>query len=243
LAQIASNFANEYYDFRAGLDRVGRDGPRRGVTEGDITPRAMMIATFATLAVACITGLAMLFYGPWWLIIAGVVIALGALAYSAGPYPLSRHGWGDVAVVFFFGVVPVWLTTVVQGSNATEYSWLFGIAVGLMANNVLMVNNYRDADDDKAVGKLTIAVRFGREVVSGLYLLFGWMAMVIILPIVVIGMPIWALIFPVVYLILHVRLWTMLCHRKGVALNPLLGMTAMNMLLFCVAFLIIAAIV
>jgi 1,4-dihydroxy-2-naphthoate octaprenyltransferase len=243
LAQIASNFANEYFDFRAGLDRVGRDGPRRGVTEGDITPRAMLVATFVTLGVACCIGLATLFYGPWWLLIAGVVIALGALAYSAGPYPLSHHGWGDVAVVLFFGVIPVWLTTLLQHSSSVEYSWILGIAVGMMADNVLMVNNYRDADDDSAVGKLTIAVRFGREVVSGLYLLSGWLAMVIIMPVIVIGLPNWALIVPAVYLILHTKIWTMLCHRSGTALNPLLGMTSVTMLIFCVAFLIISAIV
>ena len=41
LAQIASNFANEYFDYRAGIDAPGRQGPRRGVTEGDITPADM----------------------------------------------------------------------------------------------------------------------------------------------------------------------------------------------------------
>ena len=40
MAQIASNFANEYFDYTAGRDRPGREGPRRGVTEGAITPQA-----------------------------------------------------------------------------------------------------------------------------------------------------------------------------------------------------------
>ena len=63
LAQIASNFANEYYDFRAGLDRPGREGPRRGVTEGDITPRAMLMATYLTLAAACAVGCSLIYFG------------------------------------------------------------------------------------------------------------------------------------------------------------------------------------
>ena len=92
LAQIASNFANEYFDFRDGLARPGREGPRRGVTEGDITPRAMLTATLLTLALACTCGCSLIAYSGWWLIIAGAVIALAALAYSAGPWPLSRHG-------------------------------------------------------------------------------------------------------------------------------------------------------
>ena len=148
LAQVASNFANEYYDYRDGLDRAGRDGPRRGVTEGDITPGAMLRATYATLGMACCVGLSLLWWGGWWLLIAGIVIAIGAMAYSAGPYPLSRHGLGEVAVIIFFGVIPVNLTYYVQSGY---FAWPVGIAsaaIGLMGANVLLVNNYRDADDD-----------------------------------------------------------------------------------------------
>ena len=87
LSQIASNFANEYYDYRDGLDRPGREGPRRGVTEGDISPRAMAYATGVTLVLACLVGCSLIYYGGWWLIPAGILIALGVVAYSAGPYP------------------------------------------------------------------------------------------------------------------------------------------------------------
>ena len=92
LAQVVSNLANEYYDYLRGADKKGRVGPRRGVTEGDIKPTTLRNVTFATLVAACAVGCGLLFYGEWWLIIVGVVIAVFALAYSAGPYPLSYHG-------------------------------------------------------------------------------------------------------------------------------------------------------
>ena len=76
LAQISSNFANEYYDFKSGLDRKGREGPRRGVTEGDITPGAMKAATYGTLALACVIGCSLIYYGGWWLLPIGIFIAL-----------------------------------------------------------------------------------------------------------------------------------------------------------------------
>ena len=111
LAQIVSNFANEYYDYKRGADKKGRVGPRRGVTEGDIKPRTLKIATYATLAVACGVGLAMLPYAPagkWWvLVLVGVVTAVGTLAYSTGPYPLSYHTLGELAVFIFYGIIPV----------------------------------------------------------------------------------------------------------------------------------------
>ena len=102
LCQVASNFANEYYDYRAGRDRVGREGPRRGVTEGDLTPWAMKRATFGVLAVAACVGMALTCWGGLWLIGVGAVIGIFALAYSAGPWPLSTHCMGEAAVLFLF---------------------------------------------------------------------------------------------------------------------------------------------
>ena len=127
LAQIASNFANEYYDFKAGLDRAGREGPRRGVTEGDITPAAMKYATYATLGAACAVGCVLVaIYGEWWMYVVGILTALGVMAYSTGPYPLSHHGLGEVAVVCFFGIIPVCLTYILMGGP-----YQYGAADGL----------------------------------------------------------------------------------------------------------------
>lgn len=88
LAQIASNFGNEYFDFRGGLDRKGRDGFRRGVTEGDISPQAMLAATLLTLALALAIGFTMMLYLQCcWLIIPGTAIGIFALAYSTEYIP------------------------------------------------------------------------------------------------------------------------------------------------------------
>lgn len=235
LAQIASNFGNEYFDFRAGLDKKGRDGFRRGVTEGDISPRAMLFATLGTLAAACVIGLAMVtLTGEWWLIPAGVVIALFALAYSAGPYPLSHHGLGDVAVVVFFGIVPVTLTSYLCCDARwidTELTLPASVAVGLMAANVLIVNNYRDADDDRSVNKHTTVVIFGRRPMRTLYLLSGIAAMLLLIPAWRATLTMFSPVVPVLYLVIHLLLWRALGSRRGSALNPLLGLTAINLLL------------
>lgn len=241
LAQIASNFANEYYDFKSGLDRKGREGPRRGVTEGDITPQAMKFATFGTLALACVIGCSLIYYGGWWLLPIGIFIALGVMAYSTGPYPLSHHGLGEVAVLFFFGIIPVTLTYYVQSHQWSLDVLLASISIGLMGANVLIVNNYRDHDDDKEVGKRTLAVIFGRSAVSNLYLFNGYIA-VALMGVTWMSMPIWAWAIPILYLIAHTAIWWQLGIRTGARLNPLLGMTAMAMAAYSLAFATIAAI-
>ena len=238
LAQIASNFANEYFDFKNGIDKKGREGFRRGVTEGEIPPVAMKRATFVTLTLAALVGCAMLLYGPWWLILVGIVIILFALAYSAGPYPLSHHGLGDVAVVVFFGVVPVMFTCYLQTGSwiCWELVLTTSVAVGLLAANVLVVNNYRDMEDDAAVNKRTTVVIFGRKVMSYVYLTSGFLAMLIMSP-VWLALPLSMLIVPGVYLFLHFNTWLALNKSKGAALNPLLGKTALNLLLFALLLL------
>lgn len=238
-AQIASNFGNEYYDFKNGMDRKGREGFRRGVTEGDITPQAMKRATFAMLGIAAAIGCSMLFYGGWWLIPIGCIILLFALAYSTGPYPLSHHGLGDVTVVIFFGVVPVTLTCHLQTGawNGIPELIATSVSTGLLAANVLIVNNYRDMEDDVVAGKHTTVVLFGRTVMEWVYLLSGITAMVLMTPMWAV-LPLWALPAPVIYLALHIITWRKIKESRGSALNPLLGRTAVNLLIFTLLFLI-----
>ena len=238
LAQIASNFGNEYYDYVKGVDKKGREGFRRGVTEGDISPVAMRNATFGTLALAALTGCAMLPYGGTERLAVGIAVAVCALAYRAGPFPLSHHGLGDITVVIFFGLIPVTFTCYLQcgsweGLNASLPT---SVAVGLLAANVLIVNNYRDAYDDRKVGKRTTVVLFGRRVISLVYLLSGIVAIAIAFM-----LPVWKGILrlsftvPLLYLLLlHVKTWRKLRKSKGAALNPLLAETARNLLFFSV---------
>ncbi len=241
LAQIAANFGNEYYDYKNGIDRKGRAGFRRSVTEGEIDPRSMKKATFTVLALAAAVGCTMLLYGPWWLMIVGILIMIFALAYSAGPYPLSHHGLGDLSVVIFFGIVPVTFTCFLQTGDLEGMNMIIpaSIAVGLLAANVLIVNNYRDMEDDAAAGKRTTVVIFGRRVMSMVYLFSGIAGMAVMIP-VWIRLPLWGAAIPIVYIILHLKVWLALRQATGAALNPLLGRTALNLLVFSLLFLLVS---
>ncbi len=236
LAQIASNFANEYFDYKAGFDGPGRDGPRRGVSEGDISPRAMRAATLITLAVACALGCLLILYGGWWLLGAGAVIALGAMAYSAGPYPLSRHCLGEVAVVFFFGIVPVNLTYYVPALGFTREVAQVSVAFGLMGAMVLLCNNYRDMVSDRATGKHTLVTVFGRGVAGALYAAMGAGAALLLAGFGAVA------VLPAV--LGAVAGGVMIVRRRrltGAECTPLLGITSMVMLVASVWLFIVAA--
>ncbi len=237
LAQIVSNTANEYFDYLHGADKPGRVGPRRGVTEGDITPTTLRNVTIALMAAAGVVGCCLIPYGGWWLLPAGIVIAIAALAYSTGPYPLSYHGLGELTVFIFFGIVPVNLTYYVMALRFDPLVLLASITTGLLAVNVLLINNYRDMDDDLEAGKRTSVVIFGRKPAALAYLINGYAGMAMLSALwlmIIMGriLPKWTLAIPIFYLVLHTVTWHQLTRREGKALNPLLGKTARNMLIF-----------
>ena len=209
------------------------------VTEGDITPRAMLTATYLTLGLACAIGCSLIYWGGWWMLPAGIAIALGVVVYSAGPYPLSRHGLGEVAVIVFFGIAPVNLTYYLMAGHFGHEVLMASLAVGLMGADVLIINNYRDADADRAVGKHTLAVILGRPAVRTLYLANGLVAIVLMQNLWHL-LPAAALIVPGLYTVALAAIWLMMGCRRGHALTPLLGMTAVNMLVFSIGLIIIA---
>lgn len=237
LCQIASNFANEYYDYRAGRDKAGREGPRRGVTEGDLTPRAMKYATFGVLAAAACVGLSLTYWGGLWLIAVGTLIGIFALAYSAGPWPLSTHCMGEVAVFFFFGLIPVNFTYYVQALAWSPAVLAASAAIGLMGANVLIINNYRDAAEDLAVGKHTLANTLGRGAMPCLYFANALAAVVLMAP-SWLALPHAWLIAPLLYLVGALIISIRMPRTHGHFLTPFLGMTAMSMFAYSVLFLV-----
>ncbi len=236
LAQIASNFANEYYDYTSGRDKRGRSGPRRGVTEGDITPQAMLRATLITLGCACCVGLSLVAWSGWWLLAVGLFIAVGVFAYSTGPYPLSTHGWGEVAVIFFFGLVPVPMTFYLMTGAMTPESLMMGAALGLMGANVLIINNYRDCEEDRGVGKLTLAVCWGAASMPWLY---GFnMTAAAMLTLAASGDGCWAWVPTLIYVFPCIKIIREMGRRRGAQLTPLLGATALSMFAYSIALII-----
>ncbi len=243
MAQVVSNFANEYYDYRRGADKKGRVGPRRGVTEGDIEPKTLRNVTYLTLAIACLVGCGLIPYGGWQMIPVGIMIAVFALAYSAGPYPLSYHGLGELTVFLFYGMVPVIFSYYVIAGRMDALAVLGGITIGFMGVNVLLVNNYRDMDDDIDAGKRTAVVIFGRKLAAAAYLFNGYMAIAMLSPLWFMiylndCLSHWVYLVPLLYLVMHTVTWIKLNRCTGAALNPLLGATARNMLIFTVLMLL-----
>ena len=236
--QIAANFINDLFDFLKGADREDRLGPQRACAEGWITPRAMRRGIGLTLLLSCLSGLGVLFsvrgqlpYGGWELVALGAACILFAFLYTT---KLSYLGWGDVLVLVFFGFVPVGGTYYVQAYTLNADVALLSLVSGLAIDCLLMVNNYRDREQDAVSGKRTLVVRYGKRSGEYLYLALGIAATLLCLWFIRTDRltPLEFLWAPCVYLCLHVLTWRKMVRiGSGKELNTILGETSRNMLL------------
>lgn len=169
----------------------------------------------------------------WELIGVGIAIAICVLAYSAGPFPLAYNGLGDVCVVLFYGIIPVCFTYYVQALSFSLLSFLLSLSLGLLSANILIVNNYRDYEQDKAARKRTTIVLFGRTFGLVTYLLNGIFAVMITLPLLMDASP-WLVCLFAAFSVLFAATWLEMKQYQGRELNRTLGHTARNVFIYAV---------
>lgn len=234
LVQVGTNYANDYFDFVHGADTEERIGPTRAVQAGLLSPGAMVAGTVAAFALAALAGLYLIRVAGWSMIWIGLAsIAAGVWYTAGGRWSLGYLGLGDLFAFAFFGPVAVATTAYVQARAWLPEAWLASLPVGLLTVAILVVNNTRDLETDRASGKRTLAVRLGRSASVA-----EWgvaVALAFAVPFVH-----WALgwegpwvLLPLASLPFAAGPWRALRrHRDGPRLNAALGATARLLLTF-----------
>ncbi|PDP68608.1 1,4-dihydroxy-2-naphthoate octaprenyltransferase [Prevotella intermedia] len=238
IMQVDANFINDYFDCLKGNDdSETRFGPRRACSEGWITLPAMRKGLIVTTLLACLVGLPLIYYGGWEMIIIGLLCVAFCFLYTT---KLSYLGLGDLLVLVFFGIVPVCLTYyVILPKGVQTITWQVftaSVACGLIIDTLLVVNNYRDRDNDKQANKYTLIVRIGEKKAEQLYLwlgILGVLLMAIVFFFANNTMNILSIALLFFYLLLHTRTWKEMKRIKyGKELNKVLGLTARNMFVY-----------
>ena len=157
---VGVNYANDYSDGIRGTDDV-RAGPLRLVGSKLASPRAVLTAAIASLAVGAVAGLVLAVASAPWLIAVGAVCIAGAWLYTGGAKPYGYIGLGEIAVFVFFGLVAVLGTQYTQALRADWVGLALAVAMGALSSAVLVANNLRDIPTDRESGKITLAVRLG----------------------------------------------------------------------------------
>lgn len=239
IMQIDSNLVNDYFDFKKGNDDETRVGPKRACSEGWITSDAMVWGILITTLLGCMTGIPLILYGGLEMVMVGIACVVFCFLYTT---LFSYHGLGDILVLLFFGIIPVCCTYYVcmplHQQIPTGEVIASSIACGLAIDALLIVNNYRDIDNDRSNSKITLAVRLGESKTRRLYESIGYIAAGIMIILVFFDLyqidqliPTYALYL--IYIILHRQSYKEMKRiNKGAKLNQVLGLTARNILVF-----------
>lgn len=239
IMQIDSNLVNDYFDFKKGNDDETRLGPKRACSEGWITSGAMVWGILITTLLGCMTGIPLILYGGLEMVMVGIACVVFCFLYTT---LFSYHGLGDILVLLFFGIIPVCCTYYVcmplHQQIPTGEVIASSIACGLAIDALLIVNNYRDIDNDRSNGKITLAVRLGESKTRRLYESIGYIAAGIMIILVFFDLyqtdkliPTYAIYL--IYIIIHRQSYQEMKRiNKGAKLNQVLGLTARNILIF-----------
>lgn len=239
IMQIDSNLVNDYFDFKKGNDDETRLGPKRACSEGWITSDAMVWGILITTLLGCMTGIPLILYGGLEMVMVGIACVVFCFLYTT---LFSYHGLGDILVLLFFGIIPVCCTYYVcmplHQQIPTGEVIASSIACGLAIDALLIVNNYRDIDNDRRNSKITLAVRLGESKTRRLYESIGYIAAGIMIILVFFDLyqtdkliPTYAIYL--IYIILHRQSYQEMKRiNKGAKLNQVLGLTARNILVF-----------
>ena len=227
--QIDANFVNDYFDFISGKDDEQRLGPARACAMGWIDVAKMKVGIVITTVIACIIGLPLVIYGGVEMILVGALCVVFCFLYTT---LLASRGLGDLLVLVFFGIVPVCATYYLQTDTCTWVVFLASLACGLVIDTLLVVNNYRDIDNDRRAGKKTLIVMIGADKGRLLYLWLGIIASLMGVVFAVYGQY-WTPLLPTVYLIMHIATYRrMVKIGKGRQLNLVRADTARNMFVY-----------
>ncbi|WP_049899479.1 1,4-dihydroxy-2-naphthoate polyprenyltransferase [Halococcus agarilyticus] len=235
LIQIGTNFANDYYDAKSGVDSDDREGFTRVTQSGLIAPAEVRWAMIATFALSILVGTYLVYVGGLPIVVIGLASVAAGVLYAGGPYPLGSYGLGDLFVFVFFGLVAVTGTYYVQAAAAAspfpltpppETLPLAAVVASLpaaaLSTNILVVNNVRDLETDRAAGKRSLAVLIGYRWSRIEFLLLTGMAYTV--PIVfwltTYGPLVLAPLLTLPYAVRIAR--TVLTSTEGTALNPAL---------------------
>lgn len=230
--QKGTNFINDALDFKKGADTETRLGPQRVTQSGLLTPTQVLLGGLVCFFIACLFGVPLVLHGGTPILILGLLSLLCGYLYTGGPYPLAYVGLGELFVLLFFGLGAVGGVTYLQTQTISFPVLVAGLQVGSLASVLISINNYRDHVNDKQVGKLTLAARFGASFARGEILFFMFVPFFFNLYWVQQGF-LWAGFLPFLTLPLVVKIaHGILKLEPSIELNRYLGLSALLQILF-----------
>ncbi len=233
LIQIGTNFTNDLYDYLKGADSKQRKGPVRVLASGLISVKEMKTGSVIVFGSAFLLGLYLVHSAGIIILWIGIVSIIAGIVYTAGPFPLAYNGLGDFFVFAFFGVVGTMGTFYLHTQEFSILSFLVSLPVGALTTNILIVNNYRDIEEDKAAGKNTLAVYLGRNFTRWEFIILLLLSYAVSIILFLNFEYNYWIFLPYITIPFTIILVRMLFNLKGESLNKTLALTAKFAGIYC----------
>lgn len=238
LLQIGSNLANDVYDYERGADTRERLGPLRMTQAGLLKPEQVKCGMWMVFGLSALLGLYLFYIAGWVVLLIGLTAIISAIAYTGGPFPLGYYGLGDLFVFIFFGIAAVCGTYYVQAGSISASALWMSLPIGWLIVDILVVNNLRDIEADRAAGKRTLAVRLGEDwmrleygvLLVGSYLILPVMVSAYVLP--------WMSLLAWMSIPIGWRTWQIVRKQSGRSLNVALAGTGQVTLVYSLLFFV-----
>ena len=206
--QIGTNYFNEYFDYRYGLDHAGSLGAMTVIFRNEMTAGQVLGGGIISFIIAALFGGALIFLVGPQILLFGLAGMLIAYFYSAKPFKFASRGLGDILVYIAMGFLMTWGSYYVQIQQWSWQAFAASVPVGFLVTAILNMNNVRDYQDDLAVNKKTLPVRFGIKfgqwfhtiLLVGSYVMATIFVLVRLLPLY--ALAVW-LTFPFAYRLVH----------------------------------------
>jgi 1,4-dihydroxy-2-naphthoate octaprenyltransferase len=245
--QILSNLANDYGDHVKGTDNADRIGPERALQSGKINKKEMLVAMVLFIVFSLISGIALIYLAlsdmptsvAYTFLALGLSAIAAAIFYTVGKKAYGYHGLGDVFVFLFFGWLGVGGTYFLLTHQMHWTVLLPASGIGLLSTAVLNMNNMRDHDNDKAMGKNTIVVKMGFDAAKIYHLSLMTIAPVLLLMYVLLNYHgIWQFLFVLVSPLFFLNMLKVFSTKEHRALDPELKKIALGTFLMSLLFLV-----
>ncbi|NOR15316.1 MAG: prenyltransferase [Candidatus Aminicenantes bacterium] len=185
---IATNAANDYFDFKSGNDAANISatspfsGGSRMVLEGLLKPGKALAISLIFAALGSFMGLYLNFATK-----GNVVLVIGILGlifvygYNGRPLQLVNIGLGEIAIFLAWGPLMVLGAYYVQAQSfQTVWPFIVAIPSGIMTTLVLLINEFADKDADTSTGRKTWVIVFGEQKALILYMILAYLCFVIV---------------------------------------------------------------
>lgn len=163
LLQSATNYFNEYYDYKKGLDKIDSEGISGSIIKGNISSHLVFKTAVLLYFFALVLGIYLSFITNYKLLILGLISMFAGYFYTGGKYPIAYGPFGEIVAGFFMGTVIVSVAFFIQTNFINKEILVISSPIFILVSAILLSNNIRDLDNDKDCGRKTYAIIVGRD--------------------------------------------------------------------------------